>query len=241
VAAPLLAGIASLTFCLRDNFVTVIPGQVYRSGQMSPSDLEWHVRWYGLRSVINLRGSNPDCDWYQEELAATERLGVSHYDFDSDGCRPPNPKEVRELIALLHCCEKPVLFHCYSGIDRTGIVAAICVLLLDEGGSPAKAHAQFAVRYGHWPWRASTVNNRAFVTLYEDWLNAHGYAPSNRRFEHWAFRVYDPPPELDNRLLYPPGDPRLLGAWPEREHDRASGPGGGVERDRRQASDPSKS
>ena len=48
-------------------FNCIVPGRVYRSGQLSPQDLDRFTRALGIRTVINLRGFCPGLDWYREE------------------------------------------------------------------------------------------------------------------------------------------------------------------------------
>ena len=55
------------------NLHTVIPGRVYRCAQPSPNKLERLVHAHGIRTVLNLRGPNPDQSWYRGERAA--RIG----------------------------------------------------------------------------------------------------------------------------------------------------------------------
>jgi protein tyrosine phosphatase (PTP) superfamily phosphohydrolase (DUF442 family) len=188
----LAAAIAVPGWALRDNFRTVIPGQVYRSGQLSADALFNRITDRRLRSIINLRGANPGESWYDEERAVTARQGVLHYDLPTDSEFPPSPAELRELIQLLDKCERPVLIHCQSGIDRTGLVAAVCVLL-GEDGSPALARQQLGLWYGHLPWRTNTARQRAFVGQYEQWLAEHGQEHNPARFREWSVRVYQGP------------------------------------------------
>src|SRR5204862_1810761 len=105
-----------------------------------------------IRSVINLRGANPGQDWYDRECTAVRRQNLRLFDLPVDsGC--PTAAELKALLRVLEECPKPVLIHCQSGIDRSGIVAAICVLLLDERGSVEQARAHLGWRYGQMPWR----------------------------------------------------------------------------------------
>jgi undecaprenyl-diphosphatase len=196
VVFGLLAALAAAAgWTLRENFRTVVPGQVYRSGQLGAAALEGRVAQCHLRAVLNLRGANPQEDWYREECAAADALGLHHYDLATDSVLPPNPEELRELIRVLDRCERPLLIHCNSGIDRTGVVAAICILL-GEGGSVADAEGQFSLTYGALPWRPSTTNGREFVALYEHWLAGHGLGHSASHFRQWATSVYSTPSDL---------------------------------------------
>jgi protein tyrosine/serine phosphatase len=48
---------------LTGNFNTVIKGELYRSGQISPQQLKVYVAEYGIKTIVNLRGDNHGDDW----------------------------------------------------------------------------------------------------------------------------------------------------------------------------------
>src|SRR5438128_6914764 len=58
---------------LGENFHIVIPGCVYRSGQLSSESLAERADREGICSVINLRGANPGQTWYNQECAVARR------------------------------------------------------------------------------------------------------------------------------------------------------------------------
>lgn len=180
---------------LLENFRTVVPGCAYRSGQLDAHSLRDHIDQFHLRSVINLRGANPDDDWYQDERAVSARRGVMHYDLPTDSSYPPSAEELRQWVQLLDACPKPVLIHCQSGIDRTGLLAAVCLLCFDADGTPAKARKQLGLLYGHLPGRANRGRFLAFLDLYESWLAREGLTHRGDLFARWATQVYAPPPE----------------------------------------------
>jgi protein tyrosine phosphatase (PTP) superfamily phosphohydrolase (DUF442 family) len=188
---PLVAmAVGGAAWEMSDNFHTVVPDVVYRSGQLDAPTLEYRVHRHHLRAVINLRGPNLQAPWYQEECETTSRLGLQHFDFPVDSVEPPTAAELAELFHLLTDCDKPVLIHCQSGIDRSGLVAAIALLLLDDKGTPAKAHGQFGLCYGHMPWRPSTARKEAFLNRYDAWLAQQGELHDRDRFRDWALEVY---------------------------------------------------
>jgi protein tyrosine/serine phosphatase len=191
VTSTLLMGsVALLVWNLRENFHAVIPGQVYRSGQPGPDSLAAHIAEYGLRSIINVRGGNPDAEWYREERAVAANHNVQYLDLSTDSACPL-PDEVRALVPILQTCPKPVLVHCQSGIDRSGPVAAMCILLLNEGPDAlTQAHEQLGLRYGHISWRANTIRQQAFLSLYERWLTQNRYSHTSAHFCEWALGVY---------------------------------------------------
>jgi undecaprenyl-diphosphatase len=171
-----------------ENFHSVIAGCVYRSAQLSPESLEDRAAQKGISSVINLRGPNPGQDWYEQECAVARRQDLRFYDLPVDS-QCPTPRELRELLRVLELCPKPVLIHCQSGIDRSGIVAAICVLLLEEAGSLEQARAHLGWRYGHMPWRDNLIPQERFLDDYQNWLTEHGQSHNRARFRAWILRI----------------------------------------------------
>jgi protein tyrosine phosphatase (PTP) superfamily phosphohydrolase (DUF442 family) len=180
---------------LIENFRTVVPGCIYRSGQLSESSLESHIRRYHLRTIINLRGANRGEQWYEVERAVASRCGVQHYDMPTDSSYPPTPEELREWLHILDTCEKPALIHCQSGIDRTGLVAVVSLLRLDPTGEPDQARGQLGLSHGHLPWRANRSRSLAFLELYVQWLARQGEVHSPGRFGQWTREAYEPDPE----------------------------------------------
>ena len=190
LAIPLIVSMAAASplLPLGDNFHVVIHGCVYRSGQLSPESLEHCIAHKRIRSIINLRGANPGDDWYEQELAVARRHGLHFYDLPVDS-QCPTPVELRQLLGVMEPCPKPVLIHCQSGIDRSGIVAAICVLLLDESGSLSRARAHLGWRYGHMPWCENTTVQEKFLDGYQTWLTEHCQSHARSRFRNWLVAV----------------------------------------------------
>jgi protein tyrosine phosphatase (PTP) superfamily phosphohydrolase (DUF442 family) len=177
-----------------ENFDEVIPNCAYRSSQLLPAALQQYAARYGLRSVINLRGSNPQFQWYEDERGAAARLGLRHYDIGLDS-RYPYEDELRELIHTLETCPRPVMFHCNSGVDRTGTVAAVALLLLDDRATPASAEEQFGIWHLQWPWRTNAISQRYFLDLYRQWLSQNNLSHSRAAFRRWALQYYERPAE----------------------------------------------
>ncbi len=151
VAASILVLAAGGTYFYIDqggNFRTVSPGRVYRSGQLTEKQLVEYTGEYGIRSILNLRGKNEHADWWKEEVAATSRLGLKHYDIGLSSRREPTEKEIQELTAILQEAPKPLLIHCSGGADRSGLASAI-YLCRFEGYSYEEARKQLSFIYGH--------------------------------------------------------------------------------------------
>jgi protein tyrosine/serine phosphatase len=183
-AGALLAPLADYAWKALDNFHEVLPGEFYRSAQLSGYDLEVHARLNGLRSIINLRGPNPGQRWYREEVAAARHTGLVHIDLPIDSAFPTRG-ELAELAQVLETCPKPVLVHCQSGIDRTGIASALACLLLDDSASPELALKQLDWQFGSMPWRKSRAAKRDFLIAYAAWLQGRNLTHSRSHFHTW--------------------------------------------------------
>src|SRR5262249_3124174 len=137
---------------LGTNEHAVIPGLVYRCAQRSGSDLERTIREHGIRTGVNLRGSNPLIPWYIEEAQATLCTGINQEDICFSAGRLPSFVEVRRLLEVLDRAEYPILLHCKRGADRTGLASAV-VVLLRPGSTLADARWQLGLRFGHVAYR----------------------------------------------------------------------------------------
>jgi protein tyrosine/serine phosphatase len=130
------------------NFHTVIEGQLYRSAQPTPSQLETYVREHGIKTVINLRGENSNADWYGAEIAATRDLGVEHIDFRMSATTEFTPQRASEIVAIMEAAPKPILIHCQGGSDRSGLVSALYSNRI-AGVAAETAERQLSLYYGH--------------------------------------------------------------------------------------------
>ena len=132
-----------------DNFHEVQEGLVYRSAQLDGPALENHITLQGIKSVINLRGANPDKDWYKTEASIAKTNGLTLIDIPLSSSQRIKPDEARAYVDLISNAPKPVLIHCLNGSDRTGFISA--VYLIQNGVDEVTASKQLALRYGHFP------------------------------------------------------------------------------------------
>ncbi|MFJ2810171.1 tyrosine-protein phosphatase [Kitasatospora sp. NPDC087271] len=141
-------------------------GLLYRSDSLgkltSPADLD-RLQALGVRTVIDLR--------YPWEIAAKGRvpdyeglvyhnLSIEHRTYDQAEIDPDvdpwryladrfaevtedGVEEIREALEVIAAAEEPVVFHCASGKDRTGLIAALVLTLL--GVSEDDIAADFAL------------------------------------------------------------------------------------------------
>lgn len=147
--ASLLAGGGYLCFLqVSGNFHTVIAGELYRSAQPTPDQIERYVQQYGIRTIVNLRGENDDQAWYADEVATARKLDIRHIDFGMSAYKQLTGPEADRLVALLKDAPKPILIHCLSGADRTGLVSVIYSNQI-AGLPEHQAERQLSILFGH--------------------------------------------------------------------------------------------
>lgn len=132
---------------LMGNFAEIVPGEVYRSAQPSAQDIDHYVKTYGIKTIVNLRGANKT-SWYAEEDGAARKHGIKLIDFRMSARRILTRDQTDQLVALLKDAPKPILIHCKSGSDRTGLVSVIYLNRL-AGINEETAEGQLSVRFGH--------------------------------------------------------------------------------------------
>jgi uncharacterized protein (TIGR01244 family) len=153
-SALTLVGLAALfgayvgILILSGNFHVVLPGRFYRSAQLSGERLGEEIDRYGIKTVINLRGENVGKDWYDDEVRATAAHGATHVDFRMSARRDLTPEKTQQLLALLKTAEQPILVHCMSGADRTGLASVIFMQQV-AGVDEEEAEWQLSPLYGH--------------------------------------------------------------------------------------------
>jgi protein tyrosine phosphatase (PTP) superfamily phosphohydrolase (DUF442 family) len=148
------------------NFRVVSPGRVYRSAQLNAQDLTRTIQEHGIKSIFNLRGSadGPKGAWYATETNISQTMGVQHYDFALLAGTELKNAEMEEILAAMEQAPKPILIHCKSGSDRTGLVGALYLYTI-EGKSAAVANRELTILCGHVPylfWRDTIAMDRSF-------------------------------------------------------------------------------
>jgi protein tyrosine/serine phosphatase len=98
--------------------------------------------------------------------------------------KPPDKDTLLGLLEIMRTAERPLLMHCKSGADRTGLAAAIFVL--DNGKNMAAARGQLSARFLHFRRGRKAVLDR-FLDLYERAL-----AENDVTIEQWIRDAYEP-------------------------------------------------
>jgi hypothetical protein len=193
---------------LGSNLREVIPGHLYRAAQPDPALLADAQRLYGVRTVLSLRGNCDGDAWYGNELRAAEELGLSMEVVALSAGRMLSPSVTRDLCEILDRAEPPLLVHCQRGIDRTGLVCAL-YLLLRTDACLEQARGQLSLRYLHLNVGRTRAMDR-FLDLYAEWLSGQGLEHNPDYLRRWLRHEYRPPQGLaEIALAASPESPTL--------------------------------
>ncbi|HMB07204.1 MAG TPA: tyrosine-protein phosphatase [Isosphaeraceae bacterium] len=173
-----------------NNFATLAPGRVYRSGQMPAESLARTIRAKGIRTVLNLRGPNAAAPWYRAERSATLGAGATQIDIAMSSCLWMSRAQLRALVHVLDTCEYPLLIHCAWGSERTGLASAFAELLR-PGATLDDARAQFSIRYLFVRAKDGKIMAE-HLDQYEAWLRARGEPHHPDRFRRWVAEGFQP-------------------------------------------------
>ncbi len=163
VIVSLLIGYV-LSVKMQGNFHTITPAEAYRSGQLGNNKLAEYVKQYNIRSVLNLRGKHAGESWYEDEVAMSAKLDLTHYDVSLSSDHELTESEVHQLIDIFHTAPRPILIHCQAGADRSGLVAAMWRVVMDKEPKD-RAAQQLSLWYGHIP----IGSTRAMDRFFEKW------------------------------------------------------------------------
>lgn len=146
-------------------FATVVPGELFRSGQIDAGLIEKVLEQHGIRVVVDLTGAVADSPEQAAERRAVDHLGVEYHRIPLHGDGTGDVALYADAVATIARAQqsaRPVLVHCAAGDKRSGGVVA-AYLLLCRGASADEAMAEI----GHF--------NRGHVasSTVVDYLNAH--------------------------------------------------------------------
>jgi protein tyrosine/serine phosphatase len=160
------------------NMIEIAP-DVWRSNHPTAARFKTLAR-QGIRTIISLRGSHTE-PWALLEKEACKRLGLRLETVALRSQSAPNCRDLQVLIDLFRSVEKPLLFHCKSGADRTGL-ASVIYLLVIEKQPLTEARKMLSWRYAHLSWTKAGVLDM----LLDDFA-----ASANPDLESWLTQEYD--------------------------------------------------
>lgn len=130
------------------NFYEIVPGKFYRSAQMSGDALKKYIKRYGIKTIINLRGKQPDNSWWVDEHNATKACNIAHINIPMSHHTLSSKENVATLLNAYATAHYPIMVHCYAGADRTGEATALW--LMDQQNLPKEeAIKVLDIKYYH--------------------------------------------------------------------------------------------
>jgi len=172
------------------NFAAVDPGRAFRSAQLQEG-LGTVLRQNRIATVLNLRGGSDRDPWYRNEVEATGEAGADFYDFPLKPNRKPTRAELLALVDLFERCRYPILFHCKSGADRTGMVSGL-YLMTRADTPPEEAVKAFSIVHSHIALGGPEHLHEPFWE-YASWLKGRHLTHSADRFRRWVAEDYQAP------------------------------------------------
>jgi protein tyrosine phosphatase (PTP) superfamily phosphohydrolase (DUF442 family) len=148
------------------NIHAVVANRVYRSAQLTGSNLDTVLQADHIRTVINLRGGFESDSWYRSELASCRQFGATHVDISMTDRHIPTPQALDELLNVFDHDPYPILFHCKAGADRSGLVGTLYLAVYGGVPVPEAENRELTWRYGHFSFGAAHPMND-FYNLYE--------------------------------------------------------------------------
>ncbi|NKX44724.1 dual specificity protein phosphatase family protein [Roseibacterium sp. KMU-115] len=138
----------------------------------------------GIRSVLTLRGEDDNTPNLLERDAC-ERLGLELRAVRLRTVYVPPPATLLELVRLLREMPKPMLVHCKSGADRTGLAVTLYLHVI-KGQPLEEARRALSWRYAHFSFGKAGVVHRMLDAYAAD------RAATGIDFEDWVATRYDP-------------------------------------------------
>ena len=135
-----VSGIGLWKSVLRDRLIvkkwgTVVPGAVFRSGQISRHLIEPTLQQNQIRHIVCMTSPDAEDQDQQVELSVARKLGIEHVFLPLNGRgvgKVEHFTEAVKLVAINAQQGEPVLVHCHAGAQRTGGVVAAYRLLIEQ-------------------------------------------------------------------------------------------------------------
>ena len=157
------AGYFGVYMRVQGNFHPITPGEAYRSAKLDRDKLEYYVKKYNIKSIVNLIGGDPRKPWYREELQVSAEHNIRHYDISLSATDEPTEEDAQKLVKIFQQVPRPVLIHCKGGSDRSGLAAAIWKVAIDKEPK-SEARKQLSILYGHFPLGGTSAMDHFFET-----------------------------------------------------------------------------
>jgi len=171
---------------------TVDDGALYRSGQLSGKQLEHVIRTHGIKTVVNLRGIQPDRSWYRQEQEVCRRNDVEMIDVALDSGAPERG-EIAALLDAYHHAPRPILVHSWSSQGSVGLASGLYRAVVREE-PPDQARRELAWwQSSRWPMRYLPGSMSIHDRFLAEWQGERDF------FATYQLAGRDELPELSDR------------------------------------------
>lgn len=141
------------------------------------------ARNLGIRSILSLRG--PRCMPSRLEHAACDQLGLELKFVRMSTVRLPSGETLLDLLEHFRTMPKPMLVHCKSGADRTGLAVTLYRHVI-RGETIEEARAALHWSYGHLSFGKAGIVHGMLDAYAAD------HARTGIAFESWLRERYAP-------------------------------------------------
>lgn len=161
-----------------------ITARAFRSGQPSPRHLRKRIQQHGIRSIVNLRGYDPENPMLQLEEAICAEMNVELIHLRMLSRALPSLETLEQAHHILQRIPFPTWFHCKSGADRAGLMSALYLHWI-EGVPIGETHQLQLWPFFHYRWAKTGLLDH-FLEAYQ----AHAETQPDTLLE-WARKHYD--------------------------------------------------
>src|SRR5262249_20328514 len=173
----------------------VVPGVLYRSGQMTAEGFAEAVERYHIRTIINLQDEYPDPElavsyFSRERIRETElcaRLGVRYVYLVLDllprrQIPAKHPRAIDRFIEVMNDPSSyPVLIHCRAGLHRTGLMTAVYRMQYQNWTPLEAMHELKANGFGEFAATAANDYITQYILTYRRIGNHETHEPHEKR------------------------------------------------------------
>ena len=132
-------------------------GRLYLSRLPDKTELGAFHERYRFRTIINLRGERSGSGWYEREVAFARENQVRFHSIGLSRFHGPTPEQLVKLFSVFDDeSAYPILAHCWSGRDRSGVVGAL-YRIRQQGWEPETALGEMGENgFSSFWWRKVT-------------------------------------------------------------------------------------
>ena len=132
------------------NFHKITSG-IYRSAQLYYYNMPKFYNKYHFKTILNLRGAHSDKAWYVYERNFCKKHKITLIDYGISAKKVQSIKIMKQIIQIIKYAKKPILIHCKSGADRTGLATSLYLYSIKN----KNYSKMLSLKYGHFPYFSS--------------------------------------------------------------------------------------